>query len=171
MKDNKVIGKSKILLVALIFLMTNGYSQQLSMQVIVPAASVILAGGIDFSQTIGETAVEEISSPDYILTQGFQQPKLKVKLVNNNEGNGVKAYPNPAVDYVNVELWGDISREFRITVINMNGTIVYSKELSFAGKYWHIEEVPISTLSKGLYFVSAVSKDGVIYRSFKIDKM
>lgn len=166
-----MIGKRKYLVIGLLFLATGAYSQHLSHQVIVPAAGVTLNGGVDLSQTIGETAIELATATDYALTQGFQQPKLKVKLVNPNEGNGVRAYPNPAVDYVNIELWGDKAREFRITVININGTIVYSKELNFMERYWHIQEIPLTSLAKGLYFISAVSKDGVIYRSFKVDKM
>jgi len=39
---------------------------------------------IEYSQTIGETAVETVSSAGFILTQGFQQPRY------NYNGNAPK---------------------------------------------------------------------------------
>lgn len=166
-----MIERSKILFLVILFIVTDAFSQQLSHQVVLPAAGVILTGGISYSQTIGETAVEIISSPDFLLTQGFQQPRLRILPEINTNGNGVKVYPNPVIDYVDVELFGEKARSFRITIININGTIVHSEDLSFEEKFWHIQEIAVTSLIRGLYFVRVVSKDGVISRSFKIEKM
>lgn len=166
-----MIEKSKILFLVLFFIVTEAYSQQLSMQVIVPTAGVVLSSGYNYSQTIGEAAVEIVSSNDYILTQGFQQPPIKVIQRNDKNGNGVNVYPNPVVDYVNVELFGDIPREFRISIVNITGTIVYSEDLRFGEKFWHLQEIVVSGLVRGFYFVRVLSKDGVISRTFKIEKM
>jgi hypothetical protein len=166
-----VIGKSKILFLLIFFTVTNAYSQHLSHQVLVPAAGVILSGGYDYSQTIGESAVELAGSDYYLLTQGFQQPKMKLAVVNILNGNGVKVYPNPVVDFVDVELWGENPRDFRVSVININGTIVHSEDLKFLQNFWHVLEIPVSGLVRGFYIVRVLSKDGVIYRTFKIEKM
>lgn len=166
-----MIEKSKILFLAVFFIVTDAYSQQLSMQVIVPTAGVILSSGFNYSQTVGEAAVEIISSTDYVLTQGFQQPPIRFIQIQPNKGNGVNVYPNPAVDYVKVELFGDIAREFRISIINITGTIVHSDDLSFGEKFWHVQEIPVSGLVRGFYFVRVLSTDGVISRTFKIEKM
>ncbi|MBA4322723.1 MAG: hypothetical protein C0408_07895 [Odoribacter sp.] len=169
--DKIVIIRGKILLLVILFSGVNAFSQHLSHQVLLPAAGVAANGGVNYSQTIGETAVEIISSTDYLLTQGFQQPRLKLLPGNPPQGNGVKAYPNPAVDFVNIELFGETGRIFRISVININGTIVYSEDLSFGERYWHIQEIPVTRLARGLYFIRVVSRDGIINRSFKIEKM
>jgi hypothetical protein len=170
-KDNQVIIRGKLLLLLILILGVDANSQHLSHQVLLPAAGLSTAGGVYYSQTIGETAVEIISSGDYVLTQGFQQPRLKLLPGNPPQGTGVKAYPNPAVDYVNIELFGETARDFRITIMNFNGSIIYTEDLSFSERYWHIEQIPVSSFAGGLYFVRVVSKDGIIIRSFKIEKM
>jgi hypothetical protein len=166
-----VILRGKILLFLIIFSEATVFTQQLSHQVLLPAAGVIYTGGMSYSQTIGETAVEMISSTDFILTQGFQQPGLKFLPGTQPQGNGVKAYPNPAIDFVNIELFGESERSFRITVSNLSGTIVFSEDLHFTEKYWHLEEIPVGHLTRGLYFIQVISRDGAIIRSFKIEKM
>jgi hypothetical protein len=169
-KNYYVIEKRKFFILVVFFIVTDAHSQQLSMQVIVPTAGVILSSGYNYSQTIGEAAVEIVSSTDYVLTQGFQQPPVKFIDIQHN-GNGVNVYPNPAVDYVKVELFGDIAREYRISIINITGTIVHSDDLIFGEKFWHVQEIPVSDLVRGFYFVRVLSKDGVISRTFKIEKM
>ena len=163
--------KGKILIFLIVFKGTGLFGQGLSHQVLLPAAGVINTDGISYSQTIGEAAVESLSSSGYDLTQGFQQPRLKMLPGISPPGNGVKAYPNPASDFVNVELFGETARSFRITVSNISGTVVYSNDINFTDKYWYIQDIPVSTLSPGLYFIQVISKDGVLHKSFKIEKL
>jgi len=169
--DNHAMERSKILILLLLFTVSDAYSQQLSNQVFLPAAGVSYKGGISYSQTMGETAVELVSSTDYVLTQGFQQPRLKATIIKEIDGNGVKVYPNPVIDYVDVELFGDKARTFIITIVNISGTIIHSDNLSFGEKFWHIQEIPVTNLVRGFYLVRVTSKDGVISRTFKIEKM
>jgi hypothetical protein len=149
----------------------NLFSQQLSHQVLVPVAGVSSAGAISYSQTIGETAVEIISNPDYTFTQGFQQPRVTFLIGTPPPGNGVDVYPNPATDFVTVKFFGLNSREFRIEVLNISGTIVYTEKVSFIDKYYSEKTIPVSQLYKGIYFIRVVSDDKIINRTFKIDKM
>jgi hypothetical protein len=166
-----LILRAIIVLILILFSVTVAKTQQLSHQVLLPAAGVIYTGGISYSQTIGEEAVELFISPDYILTQGFQQPRLTLLPGVAPLGTGVKAYPNPAKDFINIELFGEKGRSFRISVSNISGSIVYSSDLCFDSKYWYIQEIPIISLSNGLYIVQVASLDGVIRRIFKIEKM
>jgi hypothetical protein len=163
--------KGKILL-GLIFLSGElALSQQLSHQVLLPAAGVIYTSGISYSQTIGETAVEIFGSADYVLTQGFQQPRMSMLTGDPPQGYGVKAYPNPAKEYFYIELFGETGKSFQITVSNLSGTIIYSTDVSFPEKYWTIHEIPVSDFAAGLYFIQVISKDRTIRRSFKIEKL
>jgi hypothetical protein len=150
---------------------TNLFSQELSHQVLVPLAGVTSTGSINYSQTAGETAVEVISSSDFVFTQGFQQPGIKLVKVDPPKGNGAKVYPNPVTDIINIELFGDGSRAFRIDLINISGTIVRTEKMVYTDPFWQILQFPAGQLSKGLYFVRIVSDDGLISRTFKIDKM
>ena len=146
-------------------------SQELSHQVLLPAAGVIYTSGISYSQTVGETAVAIFGSVDYILTQGFQQPRMNMLPGDPPQGYGVKAYPNPATEYFYIELFGETGKTLKIAVTNLSGTTVYSAEVSFPEKYWNIHEIPVSGFTTGLYFIQIISTDGTIRRSFKVEKL
>lgn len=160
-----------LILLSLLGCSSNAYSQQLSHQVLVPLAGVTNTGSLAYSQTIGETAIEIFQSSDCVFTQGFQQPCIKFTKEDPPPGNGVKVYPNPVSDYVNVELFGDISRNFRVEIINISGTVVISERIEFTDMYWNTHQIAVEKLSTGLYFVRILSDDGVISRIFKIDKI
>jgi len=165
-----MIKETKVLLI-LLFSWTNGFSQQLSHQVLVPAAGLTTTGAISYSQTIGETATEIISNSGFVFTQGFQQPGVKISPENLPEGNGVDVYPNPATDFISIKLFGDVPRKFKIDIINIAGTVVSSLTLKFIDKYFLIQPMEVTKLKYGFYFVRVASDDGIISRTFKIEKM
>lgn len=166
-----MIRKGFLITIGIFIFIAGAESQHLSHQVLVPAAGVVAGGGMNYSQTMGETAVEIVGCIDHVLTQGFQQPRVRFKVGPAPQGSGIEVYPNPVVQYVNVELYGESSKTFIISVININGTKVYSDEISFPDKYWEVVEIPLSGFATGLYFVRIYSTDRVFDRSFKIEKM
>jgi hypothetical protein len=99
-KKYNMIRGPKVLILLLLFPATTGFSQQLSHQVLVPASGLAISGVINYSQTIGETAVEMINGSGFILTQGFQQPGIKNLADPAPAGTGVDVYPNPATDFL-----------------------------------------------------------------------
>jgi type IX secretion system substrate protein len=147
------------------------FSQHLSHQVLVPAAGIAVSSAVSYTQTIGETATETISCSGYVFTQGFQQPGIEPSQETPPDGNGVEVYPNPATDYINIKLFGDGARKFRIELININGMVVSSTAINFITNYFYTQRIEVEYLTSGLYFVRVVSKDGLINRSFKIEKM
>jgi hypothetical protein len=163
--------KFKVLVVLLFGPVTIAGAQHLSNQVIVPIGGVVSGAVIFFSYTVGETAVETFSSDWYDLTQGFQQPLVKFLPGTKPQGNGVKVYPNPVIDNISVEFFGEQEGSYSITVINLGGTIIFSHNVSFIEDFWQIVNIPASDFGRGLYFVRITSDDGVINRTFKIDKM
>jgi len=169
-KKYNMIRGPKVLILLLLFSATAGYSQQLSHQVLVPAAGLATSGTINYSQSIGETAVEVISGSGFVLTQGFQQPGMKVT-DTPPAGTGVDVYPNPASDHINVKMFGSDARKFRIEIINIAGTIVSSVTLDFITSYNIEQQIDISHLTFGFYFVRVTSDDAKINRVFKIEKM
>jgi len=147
---------------------SDALSQQLSHQVLVPAAGIAVGGGFSYSQTIGETAVEIISDPDFVFTQGFQQPALKASSELLPEGNGVLVYPNPVAKVLYVKLFGDTYRKFTIELINITGVIISTINLGFNGSYYHIEQIDATKIRPGSYFVRVISDDHLINRTFRI---
>jgi hypothetical protein len=166
-----MIRGPKVLILLLLLSSTIGFSQQLSHQVLVPAAGLATSGVINYSQSIGETAVEMINGSGFILTQGFQQPGMKNLTDPTPLGTGVEVYPNPATDFINVKLFGSEARKFRIEIINIAGTIISSTTIDFITSYNLVQHIDISNLTFGFYFVRVASNDGKISRVFKIEKM
>lgn len=160
----------KILVLVLLFSPAKGFSQQLSHQVLVPAAGLATTSTVNYSQTIGETAVEIMSS-GFILTQGFQQPAMLNLSDTEPLGTGAEVYPNPATDNINIKLFGEDARNFRIEIINMTGTIVRSMTMEFITKYNYTQQIDVSGLTLGIYLVRVTSNDAKINRTFKIEKM
>lgn len=163
----------RIEVLILLLLVSRGiiFSQQLSQQVLVPAAGVVASGSFNYSQTIGETAIEIIGSSGFVFTQGFQQPGIKISPEKAPPGNGVDVYPNPAIDFITVKFFGDIARKFRIDVISITGTIVSSGAIEFITNYFYEQRIDFASLKRGIYFVRVVSQDGIINRTFKIEKI
>lgn len=166
-----MIRETSIVLGFLIVPLTNALSQQVSHQVIVPVAGLVSGSQISYSQTIGETAVEILGCSEYLFTEGFQQPGMIYSNETRPEGNGVRVYPNPVSDYVVVEFFGEISRTFRIDIIDITGTVVLSQRESFTDQYWYRERLEIGNLIRGFYLVRVKSDDRLIDRSFKIEKI
>lgn len=160
-----------LLLIVLLGLGENLFSQQLTQQVLVPVAGIASTSSVSFSQTIGEAAVELVSSSDFILTQGFQQPSVKLVWEPPHEGNGFNVYPNPATDHITIKLFGDIPREFRIDIINIAGLKLYTEKLTFTDKFYIEKVIPLSNFSFGVYYVRIMSSDKEINRTFIFEKM
>jgi hypothetical protein len=166
-----MINGTKILVLFLLVSYTNGFSQQLSHQVLVPVAGLASGGSINYSQTIGETAIVIVSCTDFLFTQGFQQPGIKISPEKPPAGNGVKVYPNPVTDILTVELFGNETRTFRIELINFRGSVVFTDKKTLSDQFWIKEPYHVENLLKGLYFIRIISEDGIINQTFKIEKI
>jgi hypothetical protein len=166
-----VIERGKLLLLLVIFTCTTAVAQELSHQVLVPLAGVAVGGGFNYSQTSGETAVQIIGTEKFVLTEGFQQPRMTFVLGTPPPGTGVEVFPNPVIGDLYLKLWGEKPRTFRVIITNINGTVVYSAELKYFENYYNKETISVSNLLSGFYIVKIMSTDGAISRSFKIEKM
>ena len=155
----------------LLFTWVDLFSQSLSHQVIVPVAGLQTSADVHYSHTAGEVAVEVFSSPDLILTQGFQQPGISLTKEKPPPGNGVKVYPNPVTDFVTLEIFGTGTRTFVIEFYNISGTIIRTDKLDFIDQYWFCQQFSVGSFSKGLFFIRISSTDGLINRTFKIEKL
>lgn len=164
--------KGSILIILLSFAFRSSFSQELSIQVLVPVAGVISGTSLNYSHTIGETAVEIVSCSGYVLSQGFQQPGIKVipgKV--KPEGTGVNVYPNPATEKIKVEFFGEAGRSFRIDILNIAGTVMLTEKINFQVEHWYTKELIVSDLIKGTYLVRVASHDGFVNRTFIIQKL
>lgn len=169
-REAKMLKIFRLIIVFILVLEANGLSQQLSNQVIVPLAGLESDSKISYSQTVGEPVVEIIGGIDYIFTQGFQQPGIKTKPIDNIV-DGISVYPNPASDYVYIEIRGISSMTFKIDIINITGNIVFSDTKSFSGISFYKEPQNIENLTTGFYIIRLTSNNPVMVQTFKIQKI
>jgi hypothetical protein len=169
--ERKMIKGTKLLL--LIYFITGAvsFAQTLSNQVMVPAANIVTKSSVNYRQTIGETAVEIVNRGNYVLTQGFQQPGMLIKDPVIYKGNGVNVYPNPVNEYIEIKLFGESARKFKIDLINFAGRVIKTGTIEFFDAYFYIQRWEAGEFIPGFYIVRVVSDDGVINRSFKIEKI
>ncbi|MFN8211137.1 MAG: T9SS type A sorting domain-containing protein [Bacteroidales bacterium] len=166
------MGKRGIILAIILLMYSSlGRSQELSHQVLVPAAGIISTSSADLSQTVGETAVTIIAEGDFILTQGFQQPSFIPETGTKPLGNGVNAYPNPVTDKLTIEFFGEVARSYTVSIMNVYGVVVYSTTLEFPGPYWYKLEKQVDSYTPGLYLVHISSSDRAVKKTIKIEKM
>jgi len=78
-------------------------AQELSPQVISSAGAEISNSSAIMSYTIGEPLITTIQDNTNILTQGFQQPSIKVTGITSVSDLSVRIYPNPTASFVNIE--------------------------------------------------------------------
>ena len=71
-------------------------------------------------------------------------------------------YPNPASDFVNIQILQDKNVEnVIIKVTDINGQIIFNKEHNSS-----IEQIDVSNYQKGIYFIKIVGQDII-----KVEKM
>lgn len=145
-------------------------AQELSHQVLVTIAGVNQSSANEFSYTVGESAVEIISSGDWTLTQGFQQPRIIFSNDVTPAGNGVDVYPNPFRDFINIEFFGDSARTLNVEIMNLSGVVLIRDRFNTANNYRQIKPYDSGNFTNGVYIVRILSTDRRINRVFKIEK-
>jgi hypothetical protein len=168
-----MIKSIKTLIFCLLGMPAALFSQQLSNQVLVPCAGLSASQSVNYTQTVGETAIEIIGCSDFVLTQGYQQPLFKGKPDDDDwpDGMGTNVYPNPASDFITVEIWGESAETFRIDIINITGNIVLSEKRVFNERFWSKDPLKIENLIRGFYLVRIYNDKGILNRIFKIEKL
>jgi hypothetical protein len=128
----------------------------------------------EISYTIGElTAVSTLTSGGQMLTQGFQQPdKFSIAAINNPGFlSGSTIYPNPADNYVTLQLSGSSPDNYVIVMLDASGRQINAAVTlqQIPGTLQH--NISLEGLAAGTYIIRVTSTDGLGQRSFKINKL
>jgi len=144
-------------------------AQNISRSILSLGNDVFFEGGHYLSSSIGQVAYETFETSDYHLTQGFQQPSL-IHFEKPVYSDLVKVYPNPVVNKLSVEFISDEESNYIVQVFSVTGKMLYFREyLNIEGK--KKEYIDVSAFPTGLYIVHVFSRNKVIMKTFKIDKM
>ena len=79
--------------------------------------------------------------------------------VSNEVISGMKIYPNPASDAVNITFSSEESADAVVSVMNLMGQTVYTSNVSMHEGY-NMVNVPVKQLGAGVYMVNIKSNKG-----------
>jgi len=83
---------------------------------------------------------------------------------SKNQETRLKVYPNPATDMLNVEISLLKETQATITIENMLGQVVYSKQTT-----QQLNQFNISTFVSGVYFVKVNTRNGIVVEKIIIE--
>ena len=85
--------------------------------------------------------------------------------INQESGlSDINIYPNPATNFLNVDLTGD-AQNINLNVVDMSGKILYNDVISHNGGA-QIYKVPVSNLASGIYFLHLNTPTGKAIQKF-----
>jgi hypothetical protein len=144
------------------------YCQSLKPDVITTAGSFNINANNSVSWTIGECLIETFSNTNNKLTQGFQQSIYEINTAIDNTLNLIKInlFPNPATDYINLEIELQDNQEFSYELYDLNGKCLQNGKINSAKS-----EIKLAGYSSRTYVLNVYARDRKILKSFKILKI
>ncbi len=96
---------------------------------------------------------------------GFELEYWTILGINQESGlSDINIYPNPATNFLNVDLTGD-AQKISMNVVDMSGKILYNDEINHNGGS-QIYKVPVSNLASGIYFLHLNTPTGKTIQKF-----
>lgn len=121
--------------------------------------------------TLGEPAVGSLSTPSGLLTQGFQQPVLRVEQVSMlpkqaRMTTSIRVAPNPTAAEINISFPTDLSEELWLELSNLQGKPILREKTDASGT-WRMD---VSAYPPGFYLLRCVTARGEILSIHRIVK-
>lgn len=163
---------SKVFLcLAIEFIAISLYSQSIQRYSITSAGKYSDAGaGIMLTSNIGELMVSTYDITTQMLTQGFIQNDQSILTVNseNDLSGNINAYPNPASDFVKLQIARNVLCHCYVRVVD-----VYGRDQNVDIVYDAIGEYTVyfRSQSPGIYFIFLTDTKGNESSRFKFVKI
>lgn len=144
--------------------------QSKTLEVNPAAGDEFTASDITLNWTIGEGIIETFSNNEMVLTQGFQQPSLKITVVEESDKIDfqINVYPNPTKDFLTINLLSENDISCTTELFDMSGKLLFSK--IFKGREI-TENVDLTNYSSNLYILRIIDTNGKLVRTYKIQKI
>lgn len=145
-------------------------AQSASPEVFSNAGGSGTAGTATVDWTIGEPLTETISGTSSQITQGFHQPRYVLTELEPavDAGISLSVYPNPASDYIWLEIRRDDADLLRVDLVDVSGKILkYETTVERDGRM----SIDLSQVAIGNYFLRVLKQDGTPVKAFKIQKV
>lgn len=162
----------KRLILSLICLSLFGFGicQSKTLELNPAAGDEFTASGITLSWTIGEGVIETFSNNEIVLTQGFQQPSLKVTLIDESDNINfqLNLYPNPTKDFLTIEMQSENEIACTAELFDMSGKLLLRRLL----KGSELKEIiDLTNYSSNMYILRIIDKKNKLLKSYKVQKI
>ena len=162
--------KKLVLVISCSVLSAAGFSQSKTLELNPAAGDFYTGSDFTLSWTIGEGIIETFSNDDMVLTQGFQQPSLKITLIEeSDEGNfQINVYPNPTSDFLTINIVSEDEISCTTSLYDMAGRLLYSKALKGSEL---TENINLTKYSSDLYILRILDSKGKLLQTYKVQKI
>ncbi len=122
-------------------------------------------GTVSMIYSIGEVAVNEISSGNIHISEGFISSKIlnTLGVINYSLLENIQIYPNPTIDFVNIN-FGEFDT-YTISIFNNLG-----EELKTIKTNKDKEQVSFENYATGVYIILIKNSEKQLYKTFKLIK-
>jgi len=131
------------------------------------ASTIVSAEGhkISFPQSIGQSGITGVYTMKNLeLRQGFIQPVLRVKSLNESQNNIISIYPNPLTSVVFVKVNSEITGNIGLNIFDLSGRKVYTDTIPAK----EIIQLNLSSLPGGTYILKLTGSN--IQANYKLIK-
>ena len=149
-------------------------AQGQSLSTLSPAGSSAAGNTLTLDWTLGELAVQTLSTSNGILTEGFHQPSLVVEtnLISPVDETltsfHIQVAPNPVRSELNIRLESEQEGEAIIDLWNLQGQHLKRIRTDLAGGNWKLDMKPYPS---GIYQLTFRNKKGSLIQTFKVSKI
>lgn len=162
--------KNIIVIIVAVLLRMNAQSQNISRSVVAAGGNKVTSGTLILSSTIGEVSITKLSGGTLQVTQGFHQGHLTVARIEDESTPAtmeykINVFPNPVIDYVNIEISGTETYNHTLTIVDIAGKVVSTQTLT-----QNVTQFDFTQLPSGQYIVIVNSEDGLSNENFKVIK-
>ena len=100
---------------------------------------------------------------------GFEMTFQTCTGIDENNGlHDVMVYPNPASDYLYVDLTSEVQGNLSFKVMDMTGRVVATENVDYFGDNMHYK-MDVNNLAKGLYMLNIENTKGKVIRKFIVE--
>ncbi len=149
----------------------SSFSQERSPTVVAPGGGIAKGSSMSLEWTLGEVAIETVSTSKVLYTQGFHQPVLLIEKAGPAENlilkNKMSIFPNPASSVVNVLLHFIPKTPLAVTLLDAHGKILQVAQIPAKGTQLQLK---VGGYAQGAYYLRIQSKDGSIHSNYNIIK-
>lgn len=142
----------KFLITGLLLLFCTAAGAQSVERQVIGSAGGSFSGSFSLDWTAGETVITTGTAGSVVLNQGFQQPPAAALSTRDLEAAGLRAWPNPTEDQVNLT-WPAMPGDCRVILYNAAGAQVYEGQWKAGEAY----QLHLSAFAPGVYHMRLLS--------------